>query len=288
MFSNDDNAEYSSRKNQRRGNLHKKKIFSKSNKKKASKKQYDNPKSNSMIDVYEDTIEYFLAKQHEVKESTLYDINKLNVVLAENAPIYDTVYRVENIDTLDMALQFRKCGLNPLVLNMASDYKPGGGVRSGKKAQEECLFRRTNAFETHSEEWYPLEANDVIYSPEVYIIKDSDYEMLDENDQDVISMIAVPAIRKPHLDKGEYFEADRKLMTAKIESIFKIALIEGHDSLILGALGCGVFHNPPNEVAQIYKLFTNLYGKYFKQIGFAILCVKESDSDNLNTFRKKY
>lgn len=37
--------------------------------------------------------------------------------------------------------------LNPLVLNMASPKRPGGGFRNGSAAQEENIFRRSNYFQ---------------------------------------------------------------------------------------------------------------------------------------------
>jgi len=99
-------------------------------------------------------------------------------------------------------------------------------------------------------------------------------------------MISIAGLRKPKLNNGIYYDDDRKLLTSKIESIFKIALANGHDSLVLGAIGCGVFKNPPIEVANIFKIMIRIYGKHFKKIGFAILIVKETDQDNINTFKK--
>lgn len=285
MYSDSGNSEYFAKKNQRRGNLANKKRFGRSAKGKSKKN--DNPKSNLLMNVYDDTKEQFSkVDQSTIKPSTLFDINSLKVDLTEELPTFETEYLVVNQDSLDMAVEFCNDGLEPMVLNMASDYKPGGGVRSGKSAQEECIFRRTNAFMTHPEDWYPLESNQVIYSPEVKVIKDSDYELMDDDDHVTVSMIAVPAIRQPDLKYGTtYHDEDRYLMTSKIESIFKIALMMGRDSLVLGALGCGAFHNPPNEVSQIFKSMLNCYGKYFKRIGFAILCVKDSDSENLKAFK---
>ena len=38
----------------------------------------------------------------------------------------------------------------------------------------------------------------------------------------------------------------------KIRTIFRICLLDGHDALVLGAFGCGAFHNPPEEVARLF------------------------------------
>src|SRR5207244_2977475 len=143
---------------------------------------------------------------------------------------------VINEDTFNLAIKYFEEGLNPLVLNMASDYKPGGGVGSGKIAQEEELFRRSNAHQTHLKEWYPLNPNEIIYSPEITIIKgdhNSNYRLIGEK---IISMVACPAIRNPKLIQGKYNGNDYNLMYKKIESLFKLGIMMSHDSLILGAL----------------------------------------------------
>ena len=72
-----------------------------------------------------------------------------------------------NMDTIDCALHFE----NPLVLNLASDYHPGGGVAKGSGAQEESLFRRSNYFQTLTKQYYPILDGYAIYSPNVSIIK---------------------------------------------------------------------------------------------------------------------
>ena len=38
----------------------------------------------------------------------------------------------------------------------------------------------------------------------------------------------------------------------KIRTSFRIGLLHGHDALVLGAFGCGAFHNPPAEVARLF------------------------------------
>ena len=55
----------------------------------------------------------------------------------------------------------------------------------------------------------------------------------------------------------------------KIEFIFKMAIQHGHQYLILGALGCGAFNNPPYAVAKLFKQAILKFGRYFKKIGFA-------------------
>jgi len=284
--------EYNNAKNQRRRNLHNKKQHYKPH----SRHHQSNPSNSkdepfvvqqrSLKQVYFNTQKIFREAKLTSPKSTLYNINRIDLDLTDKTIEQESSIEVKNIDTFDLASEYASEGLNVMVLNMASDYKPGGGVVSGKTAQEECLFRRSNAFMTHPRKWYPLEVYQVVYSPEVQVIKDSKYELLTEKDQFKVGMIAIPALRKPHLVYGEYYSSDRMIMQNKIESIFKIAIEQGHDSLVLGALGCGIFRNPPTEVANIFKTMIREYGKYFKKIGFAILVVKASDQKNVNTFSK--
>ena len=50
-------------------------------------------------------------------------------------------------------------------------------------------------------------------------------------------------------------------------------LYRGHDSLVLSALGCGAFRNPPHHVAQLFKevLSEEEFLNKYKHISFAII-----------------
>jgi uncharacterized protein (TIGR02452 family) len=250
-----------------------------------------NPSHDGMVDVFQDTVKMCQTKKltKVEKESVLIDIYEIEDVTLKDIQTHQgPPVEVCNIDTLDMALDFCKFKMRPLVLNMASNICPGGGVKSGKSAQEECIFRRTNAIYTHPKEWYPLERSQCVYCPDVTILKDSTYNVLPESEQYSVGMLALPALRKPKLLKNctEYQSTDRERMEIKIEAIFKIAITHGHDALVLGALGCGVFCNPPLEVAQLFKAAIVKYGGFFKRIGFAVLTVKPEDANNFDIFSK--
>ena len=57
-------------------------------------------------------------------------------------------------------------------------------------------------------------------------------------------------------------------------------------SLILGAFGCGAFHNPPDQVAHLFKHMLNSdeFRGEFQTVVFAILQAKPSDAGNLAAF----
>lgn len=238
-----------------------------------------------LINVWTDTLNSFSKYKMELPQSTKVDINNIDIseqMKGKNGN--ECLVEVVNEDSFNLAITYLDQGYHPMVLNMASDFKPGGGVRSGKTAQEEELFRRSNAHLTHYERWYPMNSNTAIFSPEVTIIKDSrdnGYKTIKER---VVSMYAIAGIRNPRLFRGEYLENDRKLMEMKIESIFKTAIKMNLDCLVLGAIGCGAFHNPPEQVAKIFKNMIDRYSKYFKKIGFAVLVGR--DQENLKVFEK--
>jgi uncharacterized protein (TIGR02452 family) len=235
-----------------------------------------------LVAIWHDTIRYFELKQTQVPDSEKIDINGLTD--PDFIGTYNPTIDIVNQDTFEMAIDYRAMGLNPLVLNMASAAGPGGGVARGARAQEEDLFRRSNAHLTHPRSCYPLKPTEMIYSPEVTIVKDPNYKKIREVK---VSLLAIAAIRKPILRDGRYSESDYNLMCNKIEAIFQVGIIKGHDSLVLGALGCGAFDNPPQIVASIFKEMLIKYRQYFKRIGFAILVVKSKDKDNLVAFQTK-
>ena len=59
----------------------------------------------------------------------------------------------------------------------------------------------------------------------------------------------------------------------KIRTILRIGLANRHDSLVLGALGCGAFRNPPRHVARLFhEVFQEQeFRNKYRRIVFAIL-----------------
>jgi len=80
----------------------------------------------------------------------------------------------------------------------------------------------------------------------------------------VVSVISVAAIRRPticaapgmhagnaHTGQSRFkHAADRLLTKEKIRLVLRIAAREKHELLVLGALGCGAFRNPPADFAM--------------------------------------
>lgn len=204
--------------------------------------------------------------------------------------INETIVKVENIDCLLAAENLLNEGYHPAVLNMASRQNPGGGVQNGAGAQEENLFRRSNLFQSlyqfapfasnfglHKSKYqYPLDRNfGGIYTPHATVFRGTEqdgYPLLDTPYQ--MSFIAVAGINRPALASPERIAPELvEPVKNKIRTIFRIGLLHGHDSLVLGALGCGAFRNPPSHIARLFhevideKEFKNKY----RLLLFAIL-----------------
>lgn len=202
----------------------------------------------------------------------------------------ETFFEVTDKDCLKEAVRLSKEGFYPAVLNMANRQNPGGGVLGGSRAQEESIFRRTSLFTSlyqfapyasefgikKSEFQYPLDPNyGGIYSPDVILFRDSEKygcKLLDN--PEYVSVITVAAMNRPEIDsKGRISSHLVEGVKNKMRTIFRIALRHRHDSLVLGAWGCGAFCNPPKHIASLFHevLKEEEFKNKFRKIVFAII-----------------
>jgi uncharacterized protein (TIGR02452 family) len=218
---------------------------------------------------------------------------------------YTPVFEVINEDTVDGVLELIKprswnpaagCWSSfadfPLVLNMANRYTKGGGVIRGCKAQEEELCRKTGLYDSLEQAQYPIPEHGCIYSPQVPIIRtktDHSFEWI-SNPVPYVSFVSSAAydLREKSKEKEISDEIYADGMRKKIKAQILCALYYGHDSLVLGAFGCGAFQNDPNTVAQIYQEVLATYQQYFKRIRFSILVTCEADKANIAAFSQMF
>jgi len=199
---------------------------------------------------------------------------------------------VINKDCLEVAREY--ADKKPLVLNMANRQTPGGGVEYGAGAQEECLFRSSNYSQTlyPMKPQYPMDRNyGGIYSPDVTVfrgLEDDGYPLLEEPFK--VNFIAVAGINRPPLTiTGHLTEEMYKATERKVRTILNIAVLQKQKTLILSALGCGAFKNPPEDIARIFKeqLSQKPYCDYFETVIFAIKPnYRDTKNLNFNTFER--
>lgn len=210
-----------------------------------------------------------------------------------NTPIRgeNTETGVINADCVDFTIELQDKGYNPALLNLSGTNRPCGLVKIGAVAQEESICRRTDLCQAlypyfkeddarlvgadFIENVYPLnERFGAIYSPSIVVFRstmDEGYALLDKPHH--LSIISIGAINKKKASTPGLTETEISITKDRIRTIYRIGLINGHDSLVLGAFGCGAFKTPPEQVATLFKevsVETEFYNKY-KGLFFAIL-----------------
>jgi uncharacterized protein (TIGR02452 family) len=80
------------------------------------------------------------------------------------------------------------------------------------------------------------------------------------------------AVHAPKLESPEKITVQNcKQIFDKIVSLFKICIHNGCRVLVLGALGCGAYNNPPEVVASIFNHALDLWGHFFEKVITCIL-----------------
>ena len=271
-----------------------------------------------LIEIFEDTEELYrqspkLVHAVEAAKSAtrLYEADDYSGALIP--PDTDCSISVSKHKSFEAALQIQKehPGWRIAVLNFASATNPGGGVKTGSSAQEECLCRCSTLYPTLTQDWLwrdyykknrdardPLYTDACIYSPGIVICKtdESFPERMKEKEWitvDVISCAAPNLRRRP----GYYHNPKQNAaITISPESLYQLHLKRGKhilhiaaahriDAVVLGAFGCGAFANPAAIVARAYKDLIAEYKKYFRMIEYAIYC-RPDETENYDVFKK--
>lgn len=205
-------------------------------------------------------------------------IEKYNVYKSCNKP--ET--RVENISTVEairiLTLE-EKTAIG--VLNFASAKNPGGGFLNGAKAQEESLAVSSTLYPTliAHEEYYNenrthrsmMYLDYGIYSPDVLFFRDETFQLTETPVR--ASVLTLPAVNMGQvLLKGENVKEAKSVMRRRIKLALGIFAEQKAKHIVLGAYGCGVFRNDPNEVAIWWKeLLKEGMGQYFDSVFYAVL-----------------
>jgi uncharacterized protein (TIGR02452 family) len=194
----------------------------------------------------------------------------------------ECIIDVVNNDTISEALIRSQIHRSPVyILNMANHLHPGGGWDRGAQAQEEDLFRKTDLSSTLERNLYPIKINEIVFTPTARILRDKHFQDITP----VICRVAtLPAIYNPRLIGGRLSENDRDIMKYKINLLLHLAAVCGAQHLVLGALGCGAFGNPPMDIAGLFKRCLRRYARSFKTVTFAVY--SRGDDNNFTIFHE--
>jgi uncharacterized protein (TIGR02452 family) len=188
---------------------------------------------------------------------------------------------VANESTLVSAQKLAAAGHRPVALNFASAKHPGGGFRSGARAQEESLARSSGLYsclqgnamyEYHRSLGDSMYSNYAIYSPDVPVFRSDEGTLLEQ--PFLCSFITSPAVNaKVVLERNPSARsAIREAMRERVRKVLAIAAAHGHKALVLGAWGCGVFGNDCQEIAELFhEALMQPFRGAFARIEFAIL-----------------
>ena len=94
------------------------------------------------------------------------------------------------------------------------------------------------------------------------------------------------AISPKNKMQTEYFLNGRKVEKSVIEGMVLASELKGKENVdifILGAYGCGAFHNPPEIIASLFKELLNEY--HFDTVEFAVYCYNDDKFSNYNVFK---
>ena len=201
----------------------------------------------------------------ESKDSTIVITRKNNIF-------------VVNKTTIEAVLDMNSKSIG--VLNMASNKRKGGGVLNGAVAQEEDLYRCTNMYNLVSDDFYPLD-NKILFTEDVKVIRDSNYMYL----QDPVNINVITSCMV-NLNTTKARPIDyHQVVENKIEELLQGFLKYQCTSIVLGAWGCGVFKNKPEDIAKaFYRVLMKGYRHCFDEIIFAIAF----NEKNYNVFRDQF
>ncbi len=199
----------------------------------------------------------------------------------------DTEITVSDQTSLEAVRELLSQGYDDvLCLNFASARNAGGGFLGGSQAQEEslaratglypCLLEATEYYEVNRKTKSCMYTDFMIYSPNVPLIKDEEGVNLDTASS--CAIITAPAVNTGVVKRQEpeRIAEIETVMKRRIKKVLAIAAVNKHNTLVLGAWGCGVFQNDPQDIARYFReiLDTDFKG-CFKKIVFAIYAKNE-------------
>src|SRR5262249_19617379 len=136
-------------------------------------------------------------------------------------------------------------GARVLALNFASARHPGGGFLKGSQAQQESLARASGLYACIARVGAMYDANacfrsylyadTMICSPAVRVSRDDGVALLEC--PSLLSFVTAPAVNVGALRRNEPDRLGQvePVMLSRMEKVLSLAVVHGHDVLVLGA-----------------------------------------------------
>lgn len=257
-----------------------------------------------------DTIEWLLAlpqplrEQLEAAESCTFTMQNPAPQIAQEATRSRAPTNIMTLanGSVEAAERLAKQGFRPALLNFAHGYNCGGGFEHASGSQEEDIFRKTSLFLSlwphrrsddgpgvrrrgmwigdydeelpRKEPYYEHTECGGIYSPHVCVVRDTSRggQLLDPSSSKDLPTFAVLTVAAQNVMMERPFKP--KLLMQKARTILWLAASRGHDSIVLGAFGCGYFNNPADCVAETFDILLRPGGEFanvFHTVVFAVI-----------------
>lgn len=193
---------------------------------------------------------------------------------------YETKIAVTPETTLAAGYRLVGEGQRVLCLNFASARNPGGGFLGGSQAQEEslarssglygCLLKGSAYYQANRPTRGGVYTDHLIYSPDVPCFREDSGALLAS--APLLSLITAPAPNRGAIPQEQQDQVE-PTFRRRIDHVLAVAAEQGHDTLVLGAWGCGVFRNDPKAVAGYFAdALAGRFAGVFREIVFAIRC----------------
>lgn len=183
------------------------------------------------------------------------------------------------------------------LLNFASAKNPGGGFQNGAEAQEESLARASGLYaclQTHSDDFYEpnrrnpkdgLYSHAILYSPKVPFFRQDDGSLCPPWYASVITSPAPNAgVALKKRGASEVSEA----LHERCGRILRIAKQQGQTNLVLGAFGCGVFQNEPEQVAATFDAWLRGSSEFAGAFHHVVFAIPGGNNTNLDAFQNRF
>ena len=154
--------------------------------------------------------------------------------------------------------------------------------------------------------FYPVLPDEVIVSNGATVFLDEERALCAHLETPfLLDFVACPGLHNPELvDAGSgsapaFNAQDEACRRRKLSLVFRAAHANGNDALVLGAMGCGAWRNPPALVARIMREEVARAGGAFARISIACLEVdpmayivrhhdREAGESNFRVFAREF
>lgn len=192
----------------------------------------------------------------------------------------ETTTAVHNEPTLTAARSFAARGGKPCVLNFANGTDPGGGFLTGSRAQEETLCFASTLFSALDgdpmyaahQQGDPLRCSSWVLRCDATVFRDERHQTIAAPWTMTVLTCAAPTCNRNHA-RGRTpvpVAEGAALLRARVDRVLDLAAARGETHLVLGAWGCGAFHNDPERVADHFLAALDRLDGVFAEVVFAI------------------